>query len=145
MNEAQHLLEELFRRAGSQNLDAVLELWHPDGVLEDVTLGRTAVGKEDVTAYLADFFAAFSDLTYGPQQMITEGEHGVVVWQGQTRVSGPFFGFPPSPGTLTLRGCDVFTLRDGLISRESSWYGDAWLATRLSGEDAFIRSLMPAP
>lgn len=48
---ARQLLEELFNCAASQSPDAVLELWHPEGILDDVTLGKTLVGKRAVTGY----------------------------------------------------------------------------------------------
>lgn len=143
MTGARELLNELFRRAGDQQLAGVLDLWHPDGVLEDVTLGRTAVGKVAVTAYLEEFFAAFPDLTYAPQQVIVDGDRAVVVWQSESRVARPFFGFVTSGRSLRLRGCDVFEVRDGLIGHEWSWYGDGWLAARLSGDDALVRRFMP--
>lgn len=140
MNETRALLEELFRRAGEQDLAAVLNLWHPEGVLDDVTLGRTMHGKAEVTAYLEQFFAACADLTYAPERLVVEGDAGVVVWRSETHLHQPFFGFPASDEVLALRGVDVFTVRDGLIGHESSWYGDMWLGPRLSSDaDALAR------
>lgn len=143
MSRAGDLLHDLFARAGSQNLDAVLELWHPDGVLDDVTLGRTAVGKRAVADYLYEFFAALPDLSYTPQLVIREGAHGVVVWRGETRVEREFFGFPATDNRLTLHGCDVFQVEEGLIRHEWSWYGDGWLAARLTENDQLLRTLIP--
>jgi predicted ester cyclase len=143
MSGTRELLDELFRRASAQELGGVLDLWHPDGVLEDIALARSAVGKAAVTTYLEEFFAALPDLTYTPQQVVVDGERGVVVWESETRVAQPFFGFPPSDRPVRLRGCDVFEVRDGSIRHEWSWYGDAWLASRLSDDDALVRRLMP--
>jgi steroid delta-isomerase-like uncharacterized protein len=140
VNDTRALLDELFRRAGEQELGRVLELWHPDGVLEDVTLARTMRGHAEVTAYLEEFFAACADLTYAPERIVVEGDTGVVVWSSRTRLHRPFFGFPAGDEVVDLRGVDVFTIRDGLIGHESSWYGDAWLAARLSSDgDALAR------
>lgn len=112
----------------------MLALWHPDGVLEDITLGRAMVGKHAVAVYLRAFFAALPDLAYSPQLMVADAERGVVVWRGESQIVQPFFGFPPSQRALTFHGCDVFEVQDGLISHEWSWYGDAWLAARLSDD-----------
>jgi steroid delta-isomerase-like uncharacterized protein len=137
MSNTRTVLEELFRRAGVQDLAAVLELWHPEGVLDDATLGRTMHGKTEVTAYLEEFFAACADLTYAPERLVVEGSTGVVVWSSSTRLHHPFFGFPASQEVLELRGVDVFEIRDDLIAHESSWYGDMWLGSQLSsGTDA---------
>jgi steroid delta-isomerase-like uncharacterized protein len=141
--EARAFLQELFARAGSQDLDAVLELWHPEGTLEDVTLNRTAAGKQAVTAYLREFFAALPDLSYTPQVVISEGIHGVVVWRSETRVKRDFFGFPATDRPITLHGCDVFQIQDGLVLHEWSWYGDAWLAARLTEDTRLLQTLMP--
>ncbi len=144
MNGTRTLLDELFRRAGEQDLGRVLDLWHPDGVLEDVTLGRTMRGKPEVTAYLEEFFAAFADLTYAPERVMVEGDTGAVLWSSRTRLHRPLFGFPARDQMVDLRGVDVFTVRDGVIGHESSWYGDAWLGVRLSCDsDALARIPQP--
>ncbi|MHB8471174.1 MAG: ester cyclase [Gaiellaceae bacterium] len=143
MSAARRFLDELFARAGAQDLAGVLELWHPEGTLDDITLGRSLAGKDAVSAYLEEFFAAFTDLSYSPERVITEGGRGVVMWQGQTRVAEPFFGFPATDKTIGLRGLDVFEIRDDLVWHEWSWYGDGWFAARLSSNDELVRRLMP--
>lgn len=143
MSDARAFLHELFARAGSQDLEAVLHLWQKDGVLDDVTIGRRAEGKQAVTAYLEEFFVALPDLTYEPQQVIVQGSRGVVHWESASRVMRPFFGFPPSQEPLALRGCDIFEVRDGRVAHEWSWYGDAWLALRLTADNSFARRLKP--
>jgi steroid delta-isomerase-like uncharacterized protein len=143
LTETRDVLSELFRRAKEDGLAAVLELWHPDGVLHDMTLARVCTGKAQVTGYLTEYFAALSDLTYEPDRMFTAGSAGVVIWRGSTTVNAPFFGFPPTDRPLSLLGVDVFDVRDGLVVAESSWYGDAWLAARLTDDQALVSRLMP--
>jgi steroid delta-isomerase-like uncharacterized protein len=143
MTTTQEILHELFRRAKEDGLDAVLELWHPEGTLRDVTLGREFRGKAAITEYLTEYFAALSDLTYEPERIMTTGDSGVVVWQGATTVSKPFFGFPPSDKLIPITGVDIFDIRDGLVYRESSWYGDGWLAARMSDDAPLVYGLMP--
>jgi steroid delta-isomerase-like uncharacterized protein len=138
------LLQELFTRAGAGDLDGVVELWHERGTLEDVTLGRRLDGKPAVRAYLQEFFTALSELSYSPELVLTEGARGVVMWRGQSRLATPIFGFPASEQPLTLRGVDVFQIEDDLVHHEWSWYGDGWLAARLTNNDRLLRNLMPS-
>lgn len=130
MSAVRDTLDELFRAAGDGDLDRVLALWDDSGVLEDVTLGRREAGKHAVTRYLQEYFRAFPDLSYSPEEIWTAEERGVVTWAGTTHPVGSFFGIPMPATPLRLRGVDLFVVRDGRVFRERSWYGNGWLFHR---------------
>lgn len=135
MTSPREVLTRLFEAASLPDLDGVLALWDDDGVLEDMTLERRVAGKAALSAYLQQYFAAFPDLKYLPQEIWTWEDHGVVMWEGTTVVRPPFFEVPAVPTRIQLRGVDLFWIRNGRVARERSWYGDGWLFRRLSGAD----------
>ena len=127
MYAVRDVLDELFRAAGEGDLERVLALWGDNGVIDDVTLGHKAVGKDAVARYLNEYFRAFPDLSYSPEEIWTAGDRGVVTWAGTTHPAGSFFGIPMPTAPLHLRGVDLFVVRDGRVLHERSWYGDGWL------------------
>jgi steroid delta-isomerase-like uncharacterized protein len=127
VNAVRDVLDELFRAAGDGDLERVLALWDDDGVLEDVTLGRRAAGKDAVARYLNEYFRAFPDLSYSPEEIWTAKDRGVVTWAGTSHPAGSFFGIPMPAAPLHLRGVDLFVVRDDRVLHERSWYGDGWL------------------
>jgi ketosteroid isomerase-like protein len=131
MTSTRTVLSHLFEAGGAGDLDRVLGLWHEEGVLEDMTLDMVVTGKPAVTAYLRDYFSAFPGLSYTPDEIWAAGDHGVVTWRGTAHPASSFFGIPVSANTISLRGVDLFWVRDGTVVRERSWYGDGWLFQRL--------------
>ena len=127
MNAVRDVLDKLFRAGGDGDLERVLALFDDNGVIEDVTLGHRAEGKEAVARYLNEYFRAFPGLSYSPEEIWTAEDRGVVTWVGTTRPAGSFFGIPMPNAPIHLRGVDLFVVRDGRVLHERSWYGDGWL------------------
>lgn len=136
MTSVRSVLQRLFLAAGAGDVEAVLELWGEDGVLEDVTLDQVLTGKPEVARYLREFFMALPDLSYTPEEIWTVEDRGIVAWRGTAHPTGSFFGITVAPKALSLRGVDLFWVRDERVIRERSWYGDGRLFERMAGRRA---------
>ncbi|MDQ1661920.1 MAG: SnoaL-like polyketide cyclase [Blastococcus sp.] len=138
------VIEGIFADAATGDLDRVLRWWSDDGTLEDVSIARAFIGKEELREYLRWYYAALPEVRYEPIRLLVDGPTAVVEWQQSTRVVGEFDGIPPSDQEVYLHAIDVFDVRDGLIQHEVSWYGDAWLRQRLHGETGSdVRPALP--
>ncbi|SCV54221.1 uncharacterized protein FFB14_13531 [Fusarium fujikuroi] len=62
--------------------------------------------------------AAFPDIQWAVEQIITEGD--AVVLRSKTRgtQTGPFMGFPPSGKSFEIVGMNLFTFSEGKIVKE---------------------------
>ncbi|KAG4283263.1 hypothetical protein FPRO06_09936 [Fusarium proliferatum] len=62
--------------------------------------------------------AAFPDINWAVEQIITEGD--AVVLRSKTRgtQTGPFMGFPPSGKSFEIVGMNLFTFSEGKIVKE---------------------------
>ncbi|CVL12833.1 uncharacterized protein FPRN_09877 [Fusarium proliferatum] len=62
--------------------------------------------------------AAFPDIQWSVEQIITEGD--TVVLRSKTRgtQTGPFMGFPPSGKSFEIVGMNLFTFSEGKIVKE---------------------------
>lgn len=136
MNEltTREVIEGIFADAATGNLERVLRWWADEGTLEDVTIARAFVGKDQIRDYLRWYFAALPDVRYQPIRLVIDGPTAVVEWQQTARVVGEFDGVGASGVEMNFHAIDMFHIEDGRVLHEVSWYGDGWFRQRLEGK-----------
>jgi len=138
------VIDGIFADAATGDLERVLCWWADDGILEDVTLARAFVGKDELRPYLRWYFKALPDIRYKPIRLVIDGYTAVVEWQQSAPVVDVFDGVVPSGVEMNFHALDMFHVRDGLVRHEVSWYGDGWFRQRLEGaSDATIPQSLP--
>jgi steroid delta-isomerase-like uncharacterized protein len=136
------VIDGIFADAATGDLERVLSWWADDGILEDVTIARAFVGKDELRDYLRWYFKALPDVRYEPIRLVIDGETAIVEWQQTAPVVDVFDGVAPSGVELYIHAIDMFHVRNGLVQHEVSWYGDGWFRQRLEGA---IREDVPPP
>jgi steroid delta-isomerase-like uncharacterized protein len=102
------------------DLDAILDHFADDAVFESPRgpdpFGTRFVGKDEVRAGLAKRFAGIPDVHYGDDRhfVSADGSRGVSEWTlSGTTIDGE---------RLEVRGCDLWTFRDGrIVVKDSYW------------------------
>jgi ketosteroid isomerase-like protein len=111
-------LKELLAAFNSHDVDAVMEFFTEDCVLETPRgvdpWGRRLEGKEDVRKGIEARFAGIPDIHYGNDRHWVCGDRGVSEWT--------ITGTDTSGAEVQVRGCDLFELRDGKIVRKDSYW-----------------------
>ena len=111
------VLQEFADAWNRHDLDAIMSFMTDDCVFEasagpDVC-GTRYVGREAVRAGFAEVWATFPDAHWGGARHFVAGERGVSEWTFTgTRVGGM---------RVEVRGCDLFTFRDGKIALKNSY------------------------
>jgi ketosteroid isomerase-like protein len=100
------------------DLDAIMAHFTDDAIFETPRgpepHGRRAVGAEAVRAAFADRFAGIPDVRYQQDEHFVDGDRGASEWTlSGTTVDGD---------RLELRGCDLWTFRDGKIAKKDSYW-----------------------
>jgi steroid delta-isomerase-like uncharacterized protein len=102
------------------DLDAILEHFADDAVFESPRgpepFGTRFVGKDEVRAGLAKRFAGIPDVHDGEDRhfVSADGTRGVSEWT--------LTGTTTDGERLEVRGCDLWTLRDGrIVVKDSYW------------------------
>jgi steroid delta-isomerase-like uncharacterized protein len=99
------------------DIDALMGYMTDDCVFEasggpDVC-GTRYVGREAVRAGFAEVWTTFPDAHWGDARHFVQGERGVSEWT--------FTGTRRDGTRVEVRGCDLFTFRDGRIAVKNSY------------------------
>jgi ketosteroid isomerase-like protein len=102
------------------DLDAILEDFADDAIFESPRgpepYGTRYVGKDEVRIGLAKRFAGIPDVHYGDDRhfVSADGTRGASEWS--------LTGTTTDGQRLEVRGCDLWTLRDGkIVVKDSYW------------------------
>jgi steroid delta-isomerase-like uncharacterized protein len=111
-------LREIADAFNRHDVDGIMAFFAEDAVFESPKgadpWGRRFVGKEQVREGIAARFAGIPDVHYGEDSHWASGNKGVSEWTlTGTTIDGEL---------LQLRGCDLWTFRDGQVTRKDSYW-----------------------
>jgi predicted ester cyclase len=121
-----------FEAVARRNVGAMASFWEsgaPDVIhgVVDMTV------PDDLHAWFGNLFAAFPDFSFEVLDVIAGSEKVAVRWHatGTFNGSGKFEGLLPNGRSVDVEGCDVLTIRDGLIRRNDAHLNGAEMARQL--------------
>ncbi len=121
MDERERRVEMLRAIAAAfdqHDLDAIMSHFTDDAVFETPrgpeAWGRRVVGHDAVRAAFADRFTGIPDVRYQHDDHFVDGDRGASEWTlSGTTVDGEH---------LEVRGCDLWTFRDGRVVKKDSYW-----------------------
>jgi ketosteroid isomerase-like protein len=120
MDDEQSLavLRDIAAGFDTHDLDRIMRHFGDDAVFEGPrgqdAWGHRFVGREAVRAAFAARFAGIPDVHYGDASHWVSGDRGVSEWT--------LTGTTTEGARLELRGCDLWTFRDGQVVRKDSYW-----------------------
>ena len=112
------MLEAIADAFNQHDADAVMSFLTDDCVFETPRgpepCGRRLVGKDAVREGVAARFAGIPDVHYGDGTHWVLGDRGVSEWT--------LTGTTTDGQRLELRGCDLWTFRDGKVLKKDSYW-----------------------
>ncbi len=112
------ILREIGDAFNRHDVDGVMAFFADDAVFETPKgpdpWGRRFVGREQVREGVAARFAGIPDVHYGEDSHWVCGDRGVSEWT--------LTGTTTDGEHLHLRGCDLWTFRDGQVVRKDSYW-----------------------
>lgn len=117
MENRLRLLHEFGDAFNRHDLEALMAMMTEDCVF-DASAGRSVDGEHHrgqaaVRAAFAEVFAQFPDAQWRDPRHVVAGDRGISEWT--------FTGTRADGTRVEVRGCDVFTLRDGKIAIKDSF------------------------
>jgi hydroxyacylglutathione hydrolase len=121
-SKAEAIARRYFAAINGRDLEAAVALWAPGG--RENVRGRVDVhAPEGVRQFIGELIEAVPDLVMEVVSTTTEKERCAVQWRLTGTFAGPggFGGIAPTGSPLVLEGCDLITVRDGLIQSNDAF------------------------
>lgn len=130
--EPESIARGYFDAVARRDIDAMASFWEPGA--PDVIHGVVDMTvPDDLYAWFGSLFTAFPDFSFEVLDVIAGSEKVAVRWHatGTFNGSGKFEGLLPNGRSVDVEGCDVLTIRDGLIRRNDAHLNGAEMARQL--------------
>ena len=113
----ERLLQDFADAFNRHDLDALMSMMTADCVFEasvgTEVDGQRHVGQDAVRAAFAAVFAQYPDAHWGGARHLVHGDRGLSEWT--------FTGTRTDGQRVEVRGCDLFTIRNGRIAIKDSF------------------------
>jgi predicted ester cyclase len=120
-----------FDAISRQDLDAMVAHWKP-GASGSIHGMVELTASDNYREWFGTMFAAFPDLEFEVLDLIAEGDHAAVRWRATgTFTGGEFEGMVPNGSAVEMEGCDMVTVRDGLIVDNRAYMNAAEMGRQL--------------
>jgi predicted ester cyclase len=123
---------EYFAALGARDVKAASALWKPGATDHVVGLADLRV-PEQMEAWFQGVFDAFPDFSFEVLTVAATKENVAVRWRatGTFDGTGRFEGMKPTGARIEIEGCDMLTVRDGLIVDNYGYMNGTDLARQL--------------
>jgi steroid delta-isomerase-like uncharacterized protein len=111
-----------FEAIAERDVDAMLEHWAEDGVVDLVPIGILR-GPAQIGPFFRELFAAFPDFETTVARVAVGRDEVSVEWRSRGHFTGaPFQGIEPNGRLVELRGVDVIEIADGKNVSNVAYY-----------------------
>ena len=112
------MLQVVAKALDGHDLDGIMVHFADDAVFDSPRgpepWGQRFVGKAQVRQAFAARFAGIPDIRYQDDEHLVDGDRGASEWT----LSGTMVDGTP----IEVRGCDLWTFRDGMIVKKDSFW-----------------------
>jgi len=117
-DEAMQMLRSIAAAFDGHDLDGIMAHFADDAVFESPRgpepWGRRYVGAEAIRGAFAGRFSGIPDVRYRQDDHFVDGDRGASEWT--------LSGTTTEGERLEIRGCDLWTIRDGKIVKKDSYW-----------------------
>ena len=120
--KAETVARRYFEAIDARDIDAAVSLW-AEGGRENVRGQLDVLAPDGVREFVSQMLGAFPDLRMRVVSTTAQDERCAVHWQLSGTFAGPasFAGVSPTGSVVELEGCDLLTVRDGLIHNNDAF------------------------
>jgi steroid delta-isomerase-like uncharacterized protein len=116
------ILSEYTEAWNSHDTEKTVSFFTDDCVYEELGIGVIKRGKEELRAFINDFFAHFPDTNFELKSSFISGNWYAAEWVWTGTHKGDMAGLPATGKKFAIRGVSVGELKEGKIKRNSDYY-----------------------
>jgi steroid delta-isomerase-like uncharacterized protein len=125
---ADQIVRDFVAAGNMHDVERQVSLFTDDCIYEDVALGKTTHGKDELHAFSKEFFAGAPDLKEELKSVIVSGNRVAIEWIMSGTHTGDWPDLPANGKSFSMRGVSLMELRDGKIQRNTDYYDSAsWM------------------
>jgi ketosteroid isomerase-like protein len=117
-DDAIGMLKVITRAFDEHDLDGILDHFAPDAIFEGPRgpdpWGQRFVGRDAIRDAFAARFAGIPDIRYQQDDHFADGDRGASEWT--------LSGTTTEGQRIEVRGCDLWTFRDGKVVKKDSYW-----------------------
>ncbi len=117
-DETMHVLKSITAAFDEHDLDRILVHFADDAIFESPRgpdpWGQRHVGKAAIRGAFAGRFSGIPDVRYQDDEHFVDGDRGASEWT--------LSGTSAAGQRIEIRGCDLWTLRDGKVVKKDSFW-----------------------
>jgi steroid delta-isomerase-like uncharacterized protein len=129
---AKQVATSYFEAVGRRDVDAMMEYWEPGGhgYIHGMATLRAPEGYRE---WFGAMFRAMPDFKMEIVDMVAYGDKAAVRWQatGTFTGTGKFEGLTATGERIHMEGCDMLTIKDGLIRENRAYVNATEMARQL--------------
>jgi glyoxylase-like metal-dependent hydrolase (beta-lactamase superfamily II)/predicted ester cyclase len=120
--KAEGVARRYFEAIDARDVDGAVAMW-AEGGRENVRGQLDVLAPEGVRAFVSEMLAAFPDLQMRVVSTTAQDDRCAVHWNLRGTFAGPgsFGGISPTGSVVDLEGCDLITVKDGLIQSNDAF------------------------
>jgi hydroxyacylglutathione hydrolase len=125
------IAQSYFSAVDARDVEGMVACWAEGGIDHVAPIGELRA-PEGVRAFFAELFAAVPDSRLEVLDTVAQDDKVVVRWRTTGTFCGqPFQGIEANGSRITLEGCDMLTIEDGLIRRNEAYYDGTQFARQI--------------
>jgi steroid delta-isomerase-like uncharacterized protein len=109
------IFQKLVDALNAHDVEQVLDAHATDFIGVDVSEAQPQTGPESVRLSVSRYLEAFPDLTYSPEEIISDGNTIAVVWKARGTHLGTWANIPPTGRSVCIRGMSRLKVANGKI------------------------------
>jgi steroid delta-isomerase-like uncharacterized protein len=113
----EHVIQELIEACNTHDIERAADCFTSDSLGYDVAEAKPLVGRDSVRQYIARYLAAFPDLTWFQEEVISQRDSVAIIWLARGTHQGTWVNIPPTGRIAQVRGMTRFKIEDGKIAR----------------------------
>ncbi len=132
MASSSEIARQYLQALGARDVDGAVGCWAP-GSIDRIVGQRDLIAPEGIREYFTMLFEAFPDFAFEIVDATTYRDRCAIRWRARGTFAGPgrFQGFEHNGAGVSIEGCDVFTVADGLITHADAYFDSGDIARQL--------------